>query len=229
MEWQPSPKQLKQFIKLQSILKFWNDQVNLTRLIDGNDFWINQVFDSLWPLKSKLRNQQEDLNCIDVGSGCGFPGLAIAIALPQTKVTLIDSNSRKTSVLTKIAKELEINWRISIWTERVESFAHKSSFRGEFDLAIARAVAHAPVVAEYLVPLLNGEGEALIYRGKWSNRDAIELNKALLLLNSKIKKIANIKLPDNRGERNVIHIEPNGECPKRYPRAIGIPSKRPLR
>ena len=52
-------------------------------------------------------------------------------------------------------------------TNRIEAGGHDPALRGRFDLAVARAVAAAPVVAEYLVPLLNSGGEALLYRGQW--------------------------------------------------------------
>ena len=48
--WQPSDQQLGQFIALQQLLRDWNQRVNLTRLVEGDDYWIAQVFDSLWPL-----------------------------------------------------------------------------------------------------------------------------------------------------------------------------------
>ena len=60
-------------------------RVNLTRLVEGDDYWINQVFDSLWPLQrgTGAAPEQKRRLAIDVGTGGGFPGLAVAIALPQ--------------------------------------------------------------------------------------------------------------------------------------------------
>lgn len=228
LNWQPSPEQIEQFSNLQLLLKHWNNKVNLTRLTDGNDYWVSQIVDSLWPLKNKLKNQTKGYTCVDVGSGCGFPGLAVAIALPKSQITLIDSVSRKTSALEAISKELGISSRTIVFNERVEITAHRSSFRGKFDIAMARAVADAPVVAEYLIPLLNIQGEALIYRGKWSQSDQQALNVALESLKAKIKRIERIELPEKRGERHLIRITTNKTCPNKFPRSIGIPSRKPL-
>ena len=80
--WEPSPEQLLDLIRLQELLRQWNRQLNLTRLVEGEDYWINQVFDSLWPLQRELQSPDQPRSGIDVGTGGGFPGLAMAIALP---------------------------------------------------------------------------------------------------------------------------------------------------
>jgi len=228
MHWQPSSIQLEQFITLQKLLNHFNKQVNLTRLLIGEDYWVGQIFDSLWPLRRELNNPQKALNCIDVGTGCGLPGLAVAISLPNTRLTLVDATSKKTTVLKKIAAELGLDSRITVLTDRIETTGQDISYRGIFDLAMARAVADAPIAAEYLIPLLNANGEALLFRGKWSQIDEENLMKALVILKAKIKKVQSLELPSNRGIRHLIRLEIKSPCPGIYPRSIGIPSKRPL-
>ena len=93
LTWQPSGDQLQQFQRLQELLREWNGRVNLTRLVEGEDYWISQIFDSLWPLQRWL-SDNKPLTVVDVGTGGGFPGLAIAIAMPQAQVTLVDSVGR---------------------------------------------------------------------------------------------------------------------------------------
>ena len=121
LHWQPSDKQLNQFIKFQSLLKYWNKKVNLTRLLKGDDYWIAHVYDSLWPFKKMLHQiQTKNLNFIDVGTGCGFPGIALAIAIPEAKIMLLDSSAKKTSVLKTITKEIGLESQVKIRNERVE-------------------------------------------------------------------------------------------------------------
>jgi len=93
---------------------------------------------------------------------------------------------------------------------------------------MARAVADAPIAAEYLIPLLNPSGEALLFRGKWNSADETQLIKALVILKAKINKVQRLDLPCNRGIRHLIRLKAKAPCPKNYPRSIGIPTKKPL-
>ena len=226
--WQPSQAQRDQLIALQGQLQSWNQKVNLTRLVEGDDFWVGQVFDSLWPLTGELQSPEQPLHWIDVGTGGGFPGLAIAIALPKARVTLLDSVGRKTAAVEAMANTLGLADRVRVRTERIETTGRDGAFRGSFDRAVARAVAAAPVVAEYLVPLLNTDGQALLYRGQWNDTDAVPFNKALRLLQARLVEVQHRQLPNDRGTRHLLRVQPNGPCPRSYPRAVGTPSREPL-
>ena len=227
--WQPNPQQLNQLLQLQTELRSWNSRVNLTRLVEGDDYWIAQVFDSLWPLRQLLQEQAETpLACIDVGTGGGFPGLAVAIALPQARLTLVDSVGRKTQAVQAMAAALGLADRVQLRCERVELTGRHGHCRGQFDLAMARAVAAAPVVAEYLVPLLKPGGQALLYRGQWAGSHREELDRALKLLQAGVQRCEQRELPGGRGQRTALVVTANATCPKTYPRAVGMPSKFPL-
>jgi 16S rRNA (guanine527-N7)-methyltransferase len=228
--WQPSEGQLRQFQQLQQELRQWNSRLNLTRLVEGADFWIAQVFDSLWPLLPLLTADlaQQPLRCIDVGTGGGFPGLAAAIALPQARLTLVDSVGRKTQAVQAMAESLGLADRVELRCERVELTGRDRTCRGRYDLALARAVAAAPVVAEYLVPLLTPEGEALLYRGQWSADDQSALDRAAARLKARISRSDSLELPAERGQRTVLGLRPVGPCPRDFPRAVGLPAKLPL-
>ncbi|MEY4431153.1 MAG: rRNA ((527)-N(7))-methyltransferase RsmG [Cyanobacteriota bacterium] len=227
--WQPSPPQLELLLALQEQLRQWNARVNLTRLVEGDDYWIAQVFDSLWPLRELLEHQpQAPLRCIDVGTGGGFPGLAVAIALPRAQLTLVDSVGRKTQAVQAMAQALGLADRVTLRCERVELTGRDRRCRGGFDLAMARAVAAAPVVAEYLVPLLNGQGQALLYRGQWGSGDQAELERALQPLQARLSRREQRELPAGRGQRTALWVEASAPCPAGYPRAVGLPSKFPL-
>ena len=226
--WSPDAGQLRQFIVLQQLLEDWNSRVNLTRLVEGEDFWIAQVFDSLWPLLPELMSPDTARRCIDVGTGGGFPGLAVAIALPGAELTLVDSVGRKTAAVAAMAKSLGFGDRVLVRTERVERTGHEQSCRGTFDLAMARAVGAAPVVSEYLVPLLRRSGEGLLYRGRWHDTDDMELQSALKLLKARSLRVQRMELPSDRGARTLIRIGPEAATPRAYPRATGMPSKMPL-
>ena len=127
-----------------------------------------------------------------------------------------------------MATALGLSDRVVVRTERVERTGHDPGCRGQFDLAMARAVAAAPVVAEYLVPLLQQQGQALLYRGRWQDSDDAELQPALKLLNARSDGISRTELPADRGPRTLIRISTDRATPKIYPRAIGVPTKFPL-
>lgn len=226
--WDPSEEQLEKLISLQEILKRYNEKLNLTKLVEGDDYWIAQVFDSIWPIKNELNQPTLERSIIDVGSGCGFPGLAIAIALPGAKLTLVEAINKKQEVLKLIASELDLSSRVSVRHERVELTGQNSNFRGMFDIAMARAVSQDSVVAEYLVPLIKAQGEAILFKGKFTLEDKERLKNTLHKLKAKVKTISSIQLPFNRGDRHQIRITPIDKCPNKYPRAIGIPRKKPL-
>ena len=274
--WQPQPRQLQQLCQLQHLLRSWNQRLNLTRLVEGDDYWIAQVFDSLWPLLPLLNAQQEEvaaaaagdaapqthvpytkqqrhsgdtaptagsapgapsvaplpagsgLEVIDVGTGGGFPGLAVAIALPGARVTLVDSVQRKLDAVAAMAADLGLADRVRVRSERVERTGRQAACRGRFQLAMARAVAAAPVVAEYLVPLLAADGQALLYRGQWSTDDQAELERALAALNARVERCDQRELPGGRGLRTALSVVTTAACPATYPRAIGVPAKLPL-
>ena len=196
--------------------------------MEGDDYWINQVFDSLWPLQEELRSPHQSRVAIDVGTGGGFPGLAVAIAMPGSRMTLLDSVGRKTAAVQAMVNDLGLSDRVSVRTDRIESAGHDRTLRGGFDLAMARAVAAAPVVAEYLVPLLKPNGNALLYRGQWGDTDQRQLKRALIPLNAQLSSNQNCQLPAERGVRHLIRLQPVSPCPRQFPRAVGVPSRQPL-
>jgi 16S rRNA (guanine527-N7)-methyltransferase len=67
--WRPDGAQQARFQALQVLLREWNSRLNLTRLVEGDDYWIAQVFDSLWPLHAWLDAPERPLEIIDVGTG----------------------------------------------------------------------------------------------------------------------------------------------------------------
>jgi 16S rRNA (guanine527-N7)-methyltransferase len=288
--WQPDPQQRLRFELLRQELARWNSRVNLTRLVEGDDYWIAQVFDSLWPWLPLLRRADaaheadakpeaaakpeekreakpehavkleapitakpeataetaetaedptgprlidaprlfDGPRLIDVGTGGGFPGLALAIALPTAHLTLVDSVARKLEAVEAMARALGLAERVTLRRERVERTGHAPECRAHFDGAMARAVASAPVVAEYLVPLLKPGGQAVLYRGQWCAADQEELQRALVPLRARLVSVERRDLPAGRGVRHAVRLVPEAPCPKAYPRAVGLPAKAPL-
>ena len=216
------------FQELQIKIKELNNKTNLTRLIDGNDYWVSQVFDSIWPFKTFPNINFDNKKFLDIGSGCGFPGLAYAITHPTSEIYLVDSSKKKTDALKSIIKEIDFKNNIYVINDRIENLAHQSLMRNSFNIATTRAVSNPSTVSEYILPMLKKEGLGVLYCGKWTDKESKNLDKTLEILEGKFKEKKKILLPSNKGIRNIILIQPKNICPKIYPRKVGKPEKNPL-
>jgi len=223
-----SSHEVQLFKKLQKIISEINKETNLTRLIDGDDYWITQVYDSIWPFYISPNKILDNKKFIDIGSGCGFPGLAYAITHPNSEVYLVDSSRKKTDALKQIIGKLNFNNKVFIINDRVEKIAHNPLYRNTFDIGTTRAVGTPSTVAEYILPMLNKNGRGLLYCGKWHRKDEVKIRQSLNTLKGSILEIKKTQLPKNKGERNIIFIKPEQICPNSFPRSIGKPAKYPL-
>ena len=221
-------EEIMMFKELQIRIQEINNKTNLTRLIDGDDFWISQVFDSIWPYKIIKNLSLDHKKFIDIGSGCGFPGLAYAITHPNSEIYLIDSSKKKTDALTSLIKKIDFKNKIYVINDRIENLAHQVSLRNKFNIATTRAVSNPSTVSEYILPMLEKKGLGVLYCGKWNDEDNQNLIKTLKILKGEIKNKMTILLPKNKGIRNIIFIKPSDYCAEIYPRRVGKPEKNPL-
>ena len=216
------------FQELQIKIEELNNKTNLTRLIDGDDYWISQVFDSIWPFKIITDINFDNKKFLDIGSGCGFPGLAYAITHPRSEIYLIDSSKKKTDALKILIKSINFRNNIHVINDRIENLAHQSLMRNSFNIATTRAVSNPSTVSEYILPMLKKEGLGILYCGKWNEEESKNLDKTLEILEGKVKERKMILLPRSKGTRNIILIQPKNFCPEIYPRKVGKPEKNPL-
>ncbi len=221
-------EEINLFQELQIKIKELNRKTNLTRLTDGDDYWVSQVFDSIWPFKAFTNINFDNKKFLDIGSGCGFPGLAYAIIHPNSEIYLIDSLKKKTDAIKFLVEQINFKNKIHVINDRVENFAHQSSMRNNFNIATTRAVSNPSTVSEYILPMLKKEGFGVLYCGKWTNQESKNLDKTLEILEGKVKDKKEILLPRNKGTRNIILIQPKNFCPEIYPRKVGKPEKNPL-
>ena len=212
-------------IKIQEL----NYKSNLTRLIEGDDYWISQVYDSLWTFKENSNKNFDNKKFIDIGSGCGFPGFAYAITHPNSEIYLVDSSKKKTDSLKEIIKRINFKNNIFVINDRIENLGRQSSFRNSFNIATARAVSNPSTVSEYILPMLQSDGLGILYCGKWTTEHHKNLEHTLKVLKGNILEIKINLLPGDKGIRNAIFIEPKAPCPDIYPRSIGKAEKYPLK
>ena len=221
-------KEIIMFQELQIKIEELNNKTNLTRLINGDDYWISQVFDSVWPFKTFPNINFDNKKFLDIGSGCGFPGLAYAITHPNSEIYLIDSSKKKTDALKILIKQISFKNNIHVINDRIENLGHQSSMRNSFNIVTSRAVSNSSTVSEYMLPMLKKEGIGILYCGKWTDEESKNLDKTLEILEGKLKEKKKTLLPRSKGTRNIIFIQPKNFCPEIYPRKVGKPEKYPL-
>lgn len=167
------------------------------------------------------------LQVIDIGTGAGFPGLPVAIAQPNWTVTLLDATRKKIAFIDQVIAQLGLaNARTLV--DRVEQVGRQKHQRESYDLALIRAVAAAPVCAEYALPLLKIGGSAVLYRGQWTEAETTTLEAAVAILGGKIDSIEAFTTPLTQSDRHCIYLKKIALTPNEFPRAIGAPTQKPL-
>jgi len=164
---------------------------------------------------------------IDIGTGAGFPGIPIAITVPNCTVTLLDATRKKISFIEKIQAALSLT-NVKTLTGRSEVIGQESQHRQTYDIALIRAVGTASVCAEYTLPLLKQGGLAVVYRGSWTEAETASLENALNQLGGVIESIEQFTTPLSHSIRHCLYLRKIKTTPAKFPRAPGIPTQKPL-
>lgn len=169
------------------------------------------------------------LSLIDIGSGAGFPGLVLAIAVPDLHVTLVDSIGKKCRFLEACVSGLDLSSRVEVLQIRAEELAHQPVFREKFDLATARAVAALPVVAELCCPFLKKGGLFLSQRSrKQVESEEDYAQSCVRRFAAELKETIHFE-PDLSGrELSLFVFEKTGSTPAAYPRSAAQIKSKPL-
>jgi 16S rRNA (guanine527-N7)-methyltransferase len=160
----------------------------------------------------------------DLGSGPGFPGLPLAIALPGSRLSLVESNERKCRFLRRAAAECELD-NVEVVRERAELWR---AGLDRCDVVVARALAPLPVVAEYAAPLLHVGGSLVAWRGRRDPDDEAAGARAARQLGLELRAPVAVK-PYPAAEHRHLHVLVKiGETPAKFPRRPGVAHKHPL-
>jgi 16S rRNA (guanine527-N7)-methyltransferase len=160
----------------------------------------------------------------DIGSGAGFPGIPLAVALPAATVSLVESQSRR-CVFLELAVATTGATNVAVVSGRVEEWRQG---RGLNDAVVARAVAQQAVVLEYAAPLLRVGGALVDWRGKRSPREEEQAVRAAEELGLERHEIRGVR-PYSAAEDHYLHLYFKvRETPERFPRRAGVARRRPL-
>tara|TARA_Y100001968_G_scaffold99849_1_gene89843 strand:+ start:161 stop:790 length:630 start_codon:yes stop_codon:yes gene_type:complete len=136
-----SEKQIKQFLELDDIYRYWNARVNLISRKDINRLYTNHILHSL--SIAKIIQFKSGTEIVDVGTGGGFPGIPLAILFPKAHFTLIDSKIKKAKIVQEISKSINLK-NVVVKNDRIERENKK------YDFVISRAVVKMPIFINWV-------------------------------------------------------------------------------
>lgn len=169
----------------------------------------------------------ENKTLIDVGTGGGFPGMALKILVPSLEVTLLDSLGKRLDWLEEVRGELGLQ-KIRTLHARAEEQALVKGYRDSFDLVTARAVADLRLLCELCLPYVKVGGKFLAMKSTGSDRELADAAHAIKLLGGKIARIADYTIPGADLIHRLIIIEKLAPTLKDYPRRWAKMQKEPL-
>jgi 16S rRNA (guanine527-N7)-methyltransferase len=160
----------------------------------------------------------------DLGSGAGWPGLALAAALPAAQVALVESASRRCRYLERAVEAAGlvnahvVHARVEDWPEGI----------GHHDLVTARALAALPVLCEYAAPLLADGGELVAFKGEVAEDEAAAGARAAAELGLEVSEVLAVRPYPGAGPATLHRFRKIAPTPARFPRRPGMALKRPL-
>ena len=214
--------QINKFKIYYEYLIEYNKHTNLTSITTKEDVYLKHFYDSC--LLTKTIDFNNINTMLDIGCGAGFPGIVIKILFPNIKLTLLDSNNKKTKFCESLSTLLELD-NVEIVNKRAEEYIIEK--REYFDIVSARAVKNLPVLIELSIPYVKQNGYFIAMKSDYEE----ELNNSkngIKVLGAEYIKTININLPNNTGIRNFILIKKVNKTNPKYPRNYSQIIKKPL-
>ena len=181
----------------------YNEHTNLTTIKESKDIYLKHFYDSL--TITKVVDLTKENSLLDIGTGAGFPGMVLRIFYPDLKVTLLDSNNKKTTFLKELCMILNIN-DVEIINDRAEELTKTRI--NTYDIVTARAVSNMRVLTEVSIPLVKQNGYLIALKGG-NTEELEEAKRTINKLNLTIEKEENFKLPIEESNRTIIKIKKN--------------------
>ena len=203
-----------------------NRRVNLTGIRDRDEAWRRHIIDSLTLLPG-LAELPDGATVIDVGSGGGLPGVPVAIALPNVRVTLLEATGKKANFLGECVEQLGLG-NVQVVQDRAEAAGQDRAHRQRYDAAICRAIGPMRDLLEYTLPLVAVGGRVLAMKGPKAEAELRQASDALWTLGAGELQVFDA-YPEGFGRHTVIVCITKARLtPKAYPRRPGLPRQDPL-
>ena len=196
-----------------------NEVMNLTAITEPDKVAKLHLLDSLTVLTAAdLKGRK----LIDVGCGAGFPGVPLAIACPEAKITLLDSLGKRMKWLEEILPQLGVN--AECVTARAEEAV--ADRRERYDYATSRAVARLNILLELTAPYVKVGGAVLAMKGAAAREELAECSDAIRKLGLKLEEVK--EYPIDGTSHAVIVLRKIAPTPKQYPRRYAKIKQNPL-
>jgi len=209
--------------KLETVLALLaEERASVSSVVDERA-WRVHVVDSLTGLE--VAEVRAAGRIADVGAGAGFPGLALAVALPQARVDLVESVGRKCEFMRRAIEAARIA-NASVRNTRSEDWA-ASEGRDAYDVVTARAVGRLSTLAELASPLLKPKGVLVAWKGKRDADEEQQLERASEALAMSPETILDVGDRAGSEHRHLHVIRKTGPTPENLPRRPGMAKKRP--
>lgn len=226
--------QLDAFQVYYETLIAWNKRINLTRITDYEAVQVKHFLDSLSCLPAIKRAGAastwmagEGPQAIDVGPGAGFPGVALKIAMPALRLTLLEATGKKAEFLRFLVERLELPG-VVVLNIRAEETGQDPAHREQYDLVLARALAGLATLSELTLPLVRVGGLVIAQKGENPAAEVEAAQKAVVTLGGQVQEILPVTVPGLEGARHLVLLKKVFPTPSKYPRRPGMPAKRPL-
>ena len=196
-----------------------NEVMNLTAITEPTQVAKLHLLDSLTVLcAADLAGK----TLIDVGCGAGFPGVPLAIACPDAKITLLDSLGKRMKWLEEILPQLGVK------TECVTARAEEAvaTRRESYDFATSRAVARLNILLELTAPYVKVGGAVLAMKGAAAREELAECGNAIKKLGLKLEEVR--EFPIDGTSHAVIVLRKVAPTPKQFPRRFAKIKQSPL-
>lgn len=215
---------LERFDTYGKLLVEWNEKINLTAITDPEGVTIKHFLDSITIFS--YVDIPEGAKVIDVGTGAGFPGLAMLIARPDLQMTLMDSTKKRLTVIEDILEKIGLS--ADVVHSRAEDAGKNKDFREQYDFSTARAVTNLRDLAEYCLPFVKVGGSFVPMKSAKTQEEIAEGKKAIHVLGGQITKVDTFELLDC-GERTIINVKKISATPAKYPRPSAKIAKNPIK
>ena len=196
-----------------------NEVMNLTGITEDSAVAKLHLLDSLTVLSSASLSGK---SLIDVGCGAGFPGVPLAIACPDAKITLLDSLGKRMKWLEEVLPSLGIT--AECVTARAEEAV--ATRRESYDYATSRAVARLNILLELTAPYVKVGGAVLAMKGAAAKEELAECAGAIKKLGLKLESVK--EYPIDGTSHAVIVLRKVAPTPKQYPRRFAKIKQSPL-